>query len=313
MRVLVLSRSAPELEEPLRRGSREWTDVRWDFAPSLRSLPRDLSDVDVLVSFSVPPSLLDRMPRLQWIASTGAGVDRLLTPSLPPHVCVTRLVGPFGRPIAEYVLAAVFADAQDHARAARAQAAHIWEPYYPHDVAGRTAAILGAGAIGCEVGALLRAAGLRVIGAAHSARPAEPPFDRVYGRGQLDNLLRAAEYLVVLVPLTEATRGMIRARELALLPENALVINVARGPVIDEDDLIAALRAGRPRAAVLDVFSREPLPADHVLWTLPNVRLTPHVAGLSRTPDIAAQVLANLARFRADDSLLHVVDRARGY
>ena len=312
MTILVLSRFTSLLRDRLLNGSPDARDVRWIFADSLRALPEDLTDVDVAVAFSLPPSLYARLPRLAWVACPGAGVDGVLSPALPAHVIVTRMVGPYGRSIAEYVLAAICADAQQHAHAAALQSAHRWESYTPRDVAGRTAAILGAGAIGGDVARLLGAVGMRVIGLRRSGG-SDPAYAAMHDLAHLDDFLRAADTLVILTPLTAETRGLVGARELALLPSDALLINVARGPIVDEAALVDALASGRLRAAALDVFVTEPLPEEHALWDAPGVRLTPHVAGLSHVGDVAEYFLANLARYRAGEPLAHVVDRTRGY
>ncbi|MFC7540933.1 D-2-hydroxyacid dehydrogenase [Siccirubricoccus deserti] len=188
-------------------------------------------------------------------------------------------------------------------RAAEAQRRHAWEPLYsdpePRDVEGQTALILGTGPIGQEIGRLCRAFGLRAVGMRRDADAGIPGFDAVAGFAALPELLPRTDWLVLACPLSDTTRGLIDARALALLPPGRHLVNVARGGVVVEEALLAALRSGHLAGAFLDVFAMEPLPADSPFWDVPNVIVSPHSAAASDgLPErVAAIFCDNLQRW----------------
>lgn len=278
----------------------------------MRDLPASLDDVEIVLTFQLPHGFADRARHLRWVQSSGAGVDRILDAGVPESVTITRMLGSFGRPLGEYALSALLAHTQTHERARAQQAAQRWESYEVATLAGRRVGILGAGEIGQEIGGLLGACGLRVRGLRREGAP-HPAFEEMFPATQLHAFLRDLDFLVVVAPLTPQTRGMLDAAALAQLPPHAFVVNIARGPLFVEEALIDALRTGRLAGAALDVFDTEPLPPGHPFWTLPTVRVTPHVAGVSSVPDIAQQFLANLVRYMEGAPLTAVVDRAAGY
>ena len=183
-----------------------------------------------------------------------------------------------------------------------------WRPLLdertPRDLAGQHAVVVGWGGIGQRIGALLAALGLKISVARHSGAPV-PQARHTVGYGELPSLLPAADWLVLACPLTSATRNLIGRDALAALPAHAMVVNVARGHVINEPELIAALRAGRLGGAFLDVFQHEPLPPDSALWDLPNVIVTPHSAGFSdgNAARVRALFVDNLNRWLAGEPL----------
>ncbi len=204
---------------------------------------------------------------------TAAGVDTLLFDELrDSDVVVTNAHGVFDRPIAEYVLGAVIAHAKDSRNSLDLQRRHEWRHRETRSVLGATALVVGTGAIGREVAGLLRAAGLNVRGAGRVARSGDPDFGEVVASSNL-----AAE-VGDAAPLTAATRGLVDAKVLAAMKPDAHLINVARGPIVDETALLKALRDERI-AATVDVFDREPLPPDHPLWDAPGVTITAHMSG----------------------------------
>ncbi len=322
MTILVLSRFGPRLEPLVRAGlpavagpgaAAPGTPLQLAVATSFRDLPPSLEDVEIVLTFHLPDGFARRAPRLRWVQSTGAGVDRILASGLPEQVRVSRMVGSFGRPLSEYALSAALAHTQRHAVAAAQQAAHSWQGYEPASLAGSRVGILGAGEIGREIGAVFAACGARVSGLRRRGGAAEAPFESMYAADDLHAFLRGLDFLIVVAPLTPDTRGMLDAAALAQLPPHAYLINIARGELLDDEALLDALRGGRLAGAALDVFATEPLPAEHPYWTAPGVRVTPHVAGISEVPDMAAQFLANLQRYMDGAPLAHQVDRGRGY
>jgi glyoxylate/hydroxypyruvate reductase len=290
--------------------------------PGLAVETRRLSDADVadaaeraniILGWTVPPTVARRAGRLQWVQCLGAGVDRLVgEQTLPETVIITRIGRGFGPAMAEHVLGYLLALTLEVPRALDQQRRRVWEPYSAPRLRGRTALVVGLGEIGGEVARLLRAAGLRVLGVNRGGAPS-PHADETWPVATLDRVLPRAEIVVLVVPLTAATRHLLDARRLALLPRGAWLVNVGRGALVDEPALIAALRAGQVGRAALDVFAVEPLPADSLLWTLPGVIVTPHVAGPDDAAHIADVFAENYARLRTGQPLRYRVDRARGY
>jgi phosphoglycerate dehydrogenase-like enzyme len=261
--------------------------------------------------------------RLRWVHSASAGVGGSLYPEMRASpVVLTNSAGVYAAPIAETVLAMLLHFARGLDLAARAQRERRWEkapfedPETPvREVAGATLGIVGFGGIGREVAARAVALGMRVL--ALKRTPGEPPpgGELLAGDGGLRRLLRDSDYVVLSLPETAATRGLIGPGELALLRRDAVLINVSRGGVLDEGALAEALRAGRLRGAGLDVFREEPLPADSSLWELPGVLVTPHVSGTSRAfwRRQTELILDNLARFLRGETLRNLVDKHAGY
>jgi phosphoglycerate dehydrogenase-like enzyme len=274
---------------------------------------RVLADVDVVYAWRFPPALYAKAPRLTWLQAAGAGVEWALVPELPRHVTVTRAPGVFGPWMAEYVLGWCLWVAQRMDAYRGAQRQRRWlGGLIPRRLGGTTMTVVGMGDIGRAIGRAARALGVRVVGVSRSGRPVREAH-RVYRASALARALGEADWVVVALPLTPRTRGLIGARELAAMRPAAWLVNVGRGPVVDEPALVAALGERRVAGAVLDVFGAEPLPPDHPLWGLDNVVVTPHISGPSTPPEIAPIFNDNLRRFLAGRRLRHVVPRDRGY
>jgi glyoxylate/hydroxypyruvate reductase A len=272
-----------------------------------------VADVDVLYAWKFPPELYARAPRLSWLQAMGAGVDWALVPSLREDIVVTRVPGVFGPWMREYVLGWCLAITQRTDTYRAAQRERRWrEDVLPERLAGKTMAILGLGDIGRTIADGARALGVRVIGVSRSGR-AVRGVERVYALPRLERALREADVVVAVLPLTEATRGLVGMRALAAMKPTAWLFNIGRGAIVDEAALVTALRERRIAGAVLDVFATEPLPPAHPLWTLDNVVVTPHISGPSTPAELAPVFNANFARWLAGRPLRHIVDRARGY
>jgi phosphoglycerate dehydrogenase-like enzyme len=268
---------------------------------------------EVYVGAGVPRDIfLAAMPTVRWVHSTTAGISSFLYPELlNSDVVLTNSAGTHAPPMAESVIGMMlyFARGFDFAVAAQGRGAWEQEPFVGADapireIDGATVTILGLGGIGRAVERRARALGMRVIGLNRRSTAAER-----------NDALRACDYLVVAVPDTPSTRGMIGAAELALLQRGAVVINLSRGSVLDQRALAHSLTAGRLRGAGLDVFEREPLPADSPLWRLPNVLITPHVSAVSRRfwQRELELLLDNIARYQNGAPLRNVVNKAAGY
>lgn len=275
------------------------------------------SGADVMVGWNVPREVVARAGRLRWIHSTAAGVDQLLHPEVIERgILLTGSSGIHALSISEHVLALALAHSRRLPQAIRHQVARRWDraSTIGWELAGQTMGILGLGAIGQSLATRAAALGMRVIGTKRTPGPL-PGVERILGPDGLDEVLSAADVLVIILPLTSATRGVIGARELALMKPSAFLINVARGAIVQEAALIDALRAGRLAGAGLDVFEREPLPQDSPLYGMEQVIITPHVSGaVPGYYDRAIPLFCeNLRRYVAGEPLLNVVDLARGY
>lgn len=275
-------------------------------------LPREL-----LLAALAPPSVL------RWIHSGSAGVRALLHQELvESDVILTNSAGVHAPPMAEAVLGMVLHFARGFDHAVRAQGSREWGKLpFEHDVTaarevqGSTLGILGYGGIGRELAWRARALGMRVIALRRRPRPADDGVELLAGPGALHELLRRSDYLVVCAPSTGETRGLLGRTELDLLRPGAVLVNVARGEVVDEAALVAALRSSHLRGAGLDVFAQEPLPPESELWSLPNVLITPHVSGTTdrfwrREVDL---IVENVRRYAAGSPLRNQVDKQAGY
>ncbi len=274
-------------------------------------------DAQVIVGWHIPQSVMERATRLKWIHATAAGVDTLLFPAvLEGRVLLTSSVGIHTVVLPEYVMAMILAFSRRLHIAVRNQMARRWDraTTLGEELEDKVLGVLGVGAIGRVLAARAAAFGMRVIGTKRTPEPI-PHVERVFPPEGTDDVLRAADFLAVILPLTPQTRGLIDARALALMKPTAVVINVGRGAVVQEAALIGALNAGAIAGAALDVFEREPLPADSPLYAMENVIITPHVSGSSPTYfDRAIPLFCeNLRRYLAGAPLLNVVDPARGY
>ena len=257
-----------------------------------------------------------RARRLEWIHLAAAGVDTLMFDQLAQSdVVVTNAKGVFDRPIAEFVLGSILAVAKDVHRSHDLQAARRWQHRETRSIAGETALVVGTGSIGRELARVLRAVDMDVRGAGRTERESDPDFGRVVPSAELTDHVGWADHVVVVAPLTDATRGLIGERVLSAMKPTAHLVNVGRGPIVDEDALVAALEAGTIAAATLDVFQTEPLPEDHPLWTAPGVVVTPHMSGdvVGWTDTLARQFVDNAGRWLDGEPLLNVVDKQHGF
>lgn len=283
-------------------------------------LPAALAGADLLLTWDfLTPALAgawSAADRLRWVHTARAGVDNVLIPELvASDVVVTNSRGVFDGSLAEYVLGLVLAFAKDLPGTWERQRRAEWQHRETERVAGTTAVVIGVGPVGREIARLLRAVGVRVHGVGRTARRGDPDFGDVTASADLAALLPDADWVVLVAPLTDATRGMIGAAELAAFRPSARLINVGRGGLVDEAALTDALRAGRLAGAALDVFAREPLPPSSPLWQLPGVLVSPHMSADVHgwRDELAAVFLDNLRRWCAGEPLRNVVDKAVGY
>lgn len=249
-------------------------------------------------------------PSLRWVQGPGAGVDHpIWTGLLDRGVRLTNASGVHAEPIAQYILTYVLFWEREVARHLAQQRAKHWEIVDCGDLTARTIGIVGYGGIGQATARIARAFGMRVLGSRRT--PTEDPLlDRYVPPAELPWLLAESDYVVLCMPYSDETRAMIGEAELAAMGEGTVLINVARGGVVDEPALIEALRDKRIRGATLDVVSQEPLPADSALWSLENCVLTPHDAGYSPCGDarLAELFLENLGRFARGEPMRNEIE-----
>jgi phosphoglycerate dehydrogenase-like enzyme len=289
-------------------------------ADSMDDVRAHLTDCDVVFHYGRPrDALRSNWPltgRLRWVHIGGVGVDWSLFPQLvESEVVLTNSRGVFDTTLPEYVLALMLALVKDLPGTVRAQAAGRWQHRLLHPLVGGRAVIVGAGSIARASARLLRSMGLIVTLVGRTEREGEPGEGRIRAVADLLEWLSAADWLIVIAPLTPETRGLVDAAALAQLPPGARVVNIGRGPIVVESALTEALRSGALGGAALDVFEQEPLSAGSPLWAMPNVIVSPHIGGdVAGTPDAyAAAFLANLERYMAGQSLNNVVDKRLGY
>jgi D-2-hydroxyacid dehydrogenase (NADP+) len=262
----------------------------------------------------VPAEFVARAHRLKWIAALTTGTDPLDALHLPADVVVTSMRGMHGPQMAELAFLFMMALSRDARGMFDNQKAHVWRRWPQRLLVGKTATLIGVGAISEELAVRCKVFGMRTIGVSSARREARG-FDEIWPRSRLNEAAAEADFVVALVPLTTQTRHMIGAAVFAAMKPSAIYINIARGPVTDEAALIAALNNKQIAGAGLDVFEREPLPPDSPLWDMPNVLVTPHIGGMS---DIYAQqalpmLIENMRAFldgRFED-MINIVERRK--
>lgn len=280
-----------------------------------RTLAAQLPDADVLLvwdfaSDAVRDAWPGNGPRPRWVHTASAGVDRLLCPELAASdTVVTNARGVFELPIAEYVAGLVLAFAKDLPATLELQRQRRWRHREAAQVAGSRAVVIGAGPIGREITRLLHGLGVQVALVARTARRT------IHGIEDLDRLAARADWVICAAPLTESTRGMFDARFFGLLQPSARFINVGRGPMVVEEDLVAALRSRWIAGAALDVFQQEPLGPLSPLWDVPGLVVSPHMSGDTAgwRDRLGEQFVAMYERWADGQPLPNVVDKERGY
>jgi phosphoglycerate dehydrogenase-like enzyme len=290
---------------------------------SVEAFERLASDADVILSWSASGKLLREVfgisPNVRWIHSRSAGLDTVLFPELiESPVPLTNGRGVFSQSLGEFALGAILYFAKDFRRMIANQQAGRWEAFDIVEVSGQTVGIVGYGDIGRAVATRVRAMGMRILAVKRHGPPlynVDPLINQIYTPAERTEMISRCDYIVCAAPLTPETRGMIGAAEFAAMKPNAVVVNIGRGPVIDEAAMLRALTEKRIKGAALDVFDTEPLPAGHAFYHLDNVLLSPHCA--DHTHDWTQQAmrffLAQFERYQQGRPLENVVNKERGY
>ena len=296
---------------------RRWQAMLPSLVPGLavRQWPDagDVAAIRYVAAWTLPADILGKLPNLSMLLSVGAGVDQFDLTALPPQVALVRTVEPgLVEEMADYATLAVLALHRDLPHYLGAQQTRQWRPRAVPAKATRRVGVLGLGAMGQAVAAQVAALGFPVAGWSRTARDL-PGVTCVAGEAALPAFLAATDIAICVLPLTPATRGILNAARLAMLPRGAGLVNIGRGGHVDQDALLAALDSGQIAAAMLDVTDPEPLPADHALWSHPNVILTPHIAG-DTDPDGGARAVADaILAHRAGHVPTGSIDRTAGY
>jgi phosphoglycerate dehydrogenase-like enzyme len=286
-------------------------------------VPEEISDTDVFIGWSLRPQQFVAAKKLRWIHSPAAAVHQLLFPELvQSSVVLTNSTGIHGPVVAEHAIAVLLAMAKRLPQAMQYQAKREWSQDQlwhdrprPREVADATVAVVGMGGIGREFAARAKALGMKVLAVRENPAKGLDGADSVFSSAQIDDVLPQADYVLLCTPVTPATSGMMNAARLSKMKPDAYLINVARGPLIDEAALLDALQHRRIAGAALDVFVEEPLPPDSPFWSLDNVLITPHTAAVTERlwERHYRLIVENMKRFLAGEPLINQVDKQRGY
>ena len=286
-------------------------------------VPEEITDTDVFIGWSLRPQQFVAAKKLRWIHSPAAAVHQLLFPELvQSSVVLTNSTGIHGPVVAEHAIAVLLAMAKRLPQAMQYQAKREWSQEQlwhdrprPREVADATVAVVGMGGIGREFAARAKTLGMKVLAVRENPAKGLDGADSVFSSAQIDDVLPQAEYVLLCTPVTPATSGMMNAARLSKMKPDAYLINVARGPLIDEAALLDALQHRRIAGAALDVFVEEPLPPDSPFWSLDNVLITPHTAAVTERlwERHYRLIVDNLKRFLAGEPLINQVDKQRGY
>ncbi len=270
-----------------------------------------IENVEIILSWEIPDELLRRTKQLRWFSSIAAGNEDLVkNPCLSESVILTKSTI-YGEMIAEYIFAYLLYYSRDLSKYFEDQKHRVWEKIRPSRLYGKMMGIVGLGSVGKEIAKRGKQFGMSVLGVKQIPGPVEN-VDQVFGPRDLERMIPLVDYLVVALPLTSETYHLLGEKELSLMKEGALLFNTGRGKTIDEVALTKVLKARRIRA-VLDVFEKEPLPAESELWSLENVIITPHVSGINIPGEICEEFVKNYERWVRGEPLIGLVDRSKGY
>ena len=305
------------------RLQQEFPHVNVVHLPDYKRVDEEIGDAEIVVAWSIRPEQIAAAKKLRWIHSPAAAVHQLIFPELVnSDIILTNAREVHGPVVAEHVIALIFALAKKIPSSVRLQEKHVWgqqilwdELPRVREVAGATLGLIGLGSIGGAVAKSAKALGMRVIAVREHPEKGSEGADAVFGPAQIDEVFRQSDYVVLAAPVTTSTKAIANAERLALMKDDACLINVARGPLVDETALSAALRGEKIGGAALDVFPKEPLAADSPLWDVPNLLITPHTAALSEKlwERHYALFSENLRRHLAGQPLLAAVDKWKGY
>ena len=298
------------------------SDVDLSISKTADGLGDALAEARVLFNWSGSRAeivnVLARAPKLEWVHARYAGLDGIMSPELQAsHVPLTNGRGTFSQSLGEFVIAGALYWAKDFPRMLRAKAEHRWEVFDILELSTQTMGIVGHGDIGRAIARRAKAFGMNVLALRRDTTPraGDEDVDKVYPNSELHAMLPECDYVVVAAPLTPTTKHMMNTAEFNCMKESAIIMNVGRGPVIDEAAMTEALRTKRIRGAALDVFEVEPLPADSALWDLDNVFISAHTSDHTKDwlNDAAMFFVEQFARWKNNEPLKNIADKTAGY
>lgn len=275
---------------------------------------KDPTTVDFIITFKPRKAALQEFPNIKVIQSLGAGVNNIIeTNAVTKDMTLARIVDPFlAEDMWEFTLAVVLSEIKNLPKYQEQKAQSLWKPSYYKRFRDTTIGILGLGKIGTCVATNFAKLGFQVKGWSNSKKNITG-VESYAGKGELSNALKNVNFLINILPLTEATEGILNIATLEHLPKGAFLINVGRGPHNDEAAIIQLLDTEHLSGVSLDVFNQEPLPAEHAFWQHPKVKITPHIASLTNRSSAAVLIADNYRRFRAGKPLANVVSLEKGY
>ena len=311
--VLLFAELTPAVREIYASSLRsEFPELQVRTAANREEALKSIGDADVLLTFTpmMSDAILQSAHRLKWVQALGTGVDNLIDlPSLRPDVIVTNMRGIHGAPVAEAALASMLALSRGLPGFVRNQDRAEWRRWPARLLNGKCVGILGVGVIAETLAPICKAFGMEVVGFSSEPRTVLG-FDAIHRRSDLRAMAGQLDYLVLLAPLTDATRNIVDAKMLAAMKPSAFLINLARGGVVDEVALVEALTKGTISGAALDVFNEEPLPSDNPLWGLKNVLITTHQGGFCDVyPKLALPIISQNLRLFLDGQTDQMVNR----
>jgi glyoxylate/hydroxypyruvate reductase len=279
-----------------------------------------LAKADILFDFdhSHVNDLPELAPKLKWIQATSAGIGQFVRSrgyAERTNWIFTTASGVHIRPLAEFVILSMLIFSKNYFRVEEQQSKKVWSYFTANELRDYTLGILGLGKIGREVARVAKAFDMKVVGTRRNPQGSLANVDELYSPAEIPSVLKQANFLCLTIPHTDETTNMIGAKEFAMLPDKAVLINISRGAIVDEEAMIQALRSGKLLGASLDVFSHEPLPPESPLWTMPRVIISPHSAsnGVNENRRIVELFCENLNRYLKGEPLLNVLDTKKLY
>ena len=289
-------------------------DLQLFVCRSIKEVEGVIDQADILFTGHMfPVELLSKAKNLKWMHSMAAGVERYArNKQFPPNLLLTKSKGTYGPIMAEYVVGYLLAITQNMGKIFKDKEKKRWEPFLVDSIRTKVVGIMGLGSVGATIAHRVHLMGVEVIGLEEEEKSL-PYVTREYSVEEMEEFLNRSDFVVVAIPLTDYTEGILGEKEFAMMKKGAYLVNVSRGPLVQEKALLKALKEGPIAGAILDVFQEEPLPENHPLWNMDNVILTPHISGPAITDAIAKVFLRNLQKFEEGKKLEGVVDRQKQY
>ncbi|WP_428912098.1 D-2-hydroxyacid dehydrogenase [Niallia sp. Krafla_26] len=290
--------------------------VEEDFLNPVNRLPLEKVEIWITYGSDITEKALNRMPSLKWIQVFQSGTEKVPIEELRKrNVMLTNIKGIHGIPMTEHVISTMLYFTKNIQKYNTNKAKRVWDRTgYDEELYGKTVSIFGAGTVGVAIAERCRDFGMHVIGI-NTNGIQKPPFDEMYSMNNKEMVLKESDYIILLLPATPATHHCISKNELSLMKKSAYLINLGRGPLINNEDLITSLENGDISGAALDVFDEEPLPKDNPLWGAPNLLLTPHMAARTKNYYERAmdKFLLNFSAFQKNEQPPYYIDFDRGF